>query len=134
MTGLVPVISIEVAKSCHDHRDRRVKPGDDNKSHCEPTGPRAVARPDDRLREAIQRSMQAAPGLFRRFAPRNDANFPVLAMRFAPELLFKLTKPSALRTDLRQRTPAVDTGISRSALRATIKKKRKQGSGTPRDA
>ena len=31
--------------------------------HCEPTGPREVARPDDRLREAIQRLMQAAPGL-----------------------------------------------------------------------
>jgi len=29
MTGLVPVISIEVAEPCHDHRDRRVKPGDD---------------------------------------------------------------------------------------------------------
>jgi hypothetical protein len=25
----VPVISVEVAKPCHGHRDRRVKPGDD---------------------------------------------------------------------------------------------------------
>jgi hypothetical protein len=29
MTGLVPVISIQLAKPCHGHRDRRAKPGDD---------------------------------------------------------------------------------------------------------
>ena len=29
MTGLVPVISIHLAKPCHGYRDRRVKPGDD---------------------------------------------------------------------------------------------------------
>jgi hypothetical protein len=29
MTGLVPVIPMYWAKPCHDHRDRRVKPGDD---------------------------------------------------------------------------------------------------------
>src|SRR5689334_14846481 len=39
--------------------------------HCEPTGPRD-ARPDDRLRDAIQ-SRARGSGLFRRFAPRNDA-------------------------------------------------------------
>src|ERR1700751_262551 len=38
--------------------------------HCEPTGPRE-ARPDDRLREAIQ-SLTRDSGLLRRFAPRND--------------------------------------------------------------
>src|SRR5271166_1237364 len=38
--------------------------------HCEPTGPRR-ARPDDRLREAIQ-SRACGSGLLRRFAPRND--------------------------------------------------------------
>jgi hypothetical protein len=32
MTGLVPVISIEVAKPCHEYRGRRIKSGDD-KSH-----------------------------------------------------------------------------------------------------
>jgi hypothetical protein len=32
MTGLVPVISIHLAKPCHDHRDRRVKSGDDKNS------------------------------------------------------------------------------------------------------
>jgi len=26
----VPAISIQLAKPCHSHRDRRVKPGDDN--------------------------------------------------------------------------------------------------------
>jgi hypothetical protein len=29
MIGLVPVISISLAKPCHGDRDRRVKPGDD---------------------------------------------------------------------------------------------------------
>jgi hypothetical protein len=29
MTGLVPVISIQMAKLCHGYRDRRVKLGDD---------------------------------------------------------------------------------------------------------
>jgi hypothetical protein len=29
MTGLVPVISIQLARLCHSYRDRRVKPGDD---------------------------------------------------------------------------------------------------------
>jgi len=37
--------------------------------HCEPTGPR-FARPDDRLREAIQTVEMA--GLLRRYTPRND--------------------------------------------------------------
>jgi hypothetical protein len=29
MAGLVPAISIQLAKPCHGYRDRRVKPGDD---------------------------------------------------------------------------------------------------------
>jgi hypothetical protein len=33
MTGLVPVISIHLAKLCHGHRDRRVKPSDDMVHH-----------------------------------------------------------------------------------------------------
>jgi hypothetical protein len=30
MTGLVPFISVQLARLCHDYRDRRVKPGDDD--------------------------------------------------------------------------------------------------------
>ena len=50
----------------------------------------------------------------------------------------KATKAFALRTDLRQSMPAVDTGIL--TIRASSSPKnlrtngRKQGSGTPRDA
>ena len=56
-------------------------------------------------------------------------------MRSAPESSSRDENFSALRTDLRQRTPAVATGISRSALRATkCKNGKKQGSGTPTDA
>jgi len=39
--------------------------------HCEPTGPARSGRPDDRLREAIQKR-RTRSGLLRRFAPRND--------------------------------------------------------------
>src|SRR3984957_4432796 len=67
--------------------------------------------------------------------PGNDesrASNLVLAMRFAPESSSRGKNFSALRTDLRQRMPAVDTGTSRSELRATkCKNGKKQGSGTP---
>jgi hypothetical protein len=49
-----------------------------------------------------------------RVKPGNDesrASNPVLAMRSAPESSLRGKNFSALRTDLRQRTPAVDTGI-----------------------
>ena len=48
-------------------------------------------------------------------------------MRSAPESSSRGKNFFALRTDLRQRTPAVDTGISRSALRATnVRKESKE--------
>ena len=46
-------------------------------------------------------------------------------MRSAPESSSHGKNSSALRTDLRQRMPAVVTGISRSALRATFHERKK---------
>jgi hypothetical protein len=60
--------------------------------------------------------------------------FPVLAMRSAPESSSRGKNFFALRTDLRQRMPAVDAGTSRSELRATMYERRKKESGTPNDA
>ena len=59
---------------------------------------------------------------------------PVLAMRFAPESSSRDRSFSALRADLRQRMPAVDAGILTICASSHECKKRKQGSGTPRDA
>ena len=47
---------------------------------------------------------------------------------------FSRTNLFALRTDLRQRMPAVDAGILTICVSSHECKKRKQGSGTPRDA
>jgi hypothetical protein len=46
----------------------------------------------------------------------------------------KTTKRFALRTDLRQRMPAVDADSLTICALSHEGKKRKQGSGTPRDA
>ena len=53
--------------------------------HCEPTGPR-FARPDDRLREAIQTVEMA--GLLRRYAPRKDGSGDSEACRRAFAYVF----------------------------------------------
>src|SRR5271169_4461111 len=59
-------------------------------------------------------------------------------MRSAPEsssrASTKATTVFALRTDLRQRMPAVDAGNLTICALSHECKKRKQGSGTPRDA
>ncbi len=71
-------------------------------------------------------------------SPRNRETVTcksVLAMRSAPESSSRDKNFSALRTDLRQRMPAVDTGIL--TIRASsheCKNGKKQGSGTPTDA
>ena len=86
--------------------------------HCEPTGPRVVARPDDGLREAIQRSMHAAPGLLRRYsasktrvnalmAPRND-ELHCSRDAHCTRVVGTPVSFSARHPDLRQMTPAVD--------------------------
>jgi hypothetical protein len=50
-------------------------------------------------------------------------------------VVVQAAKVFALRTDLRQRMPAVDAGIlTICALSHKCKNGRKQGSGTPRDA
>ena len=61
---------------------------------------------------------------------KKSASNLVLAMRFAPESSSrapnKATNASALRTDLRQRTPAVDTGILTIRASSIPKNERKK--------
>jgi hypothetical protein len=72
MTGLVPVISIQLARPCHNYRDCRVKPGNDDVR--------------ERSRDAVRTR--------------------VIVTRIKESY-----EAFALRTDLRQRMPAVVTGI-----------------------
>jgi hypothetical protein len=59
----------------------------------------------------------------------------VLAMRSAPESSSRDENFFALRTDLRQRIPAVVAGILTIRVSShVVRKKEKQGSGTPTDA
>src|ERR1700728_467463 len=95
MTGLVPVISIQLALPCHGYRDCRVKPGNDG-----------VRKPS---RDAVH-------------------------TRVIVTCTKETTKAFALRTDLRQRMPAVAAATLTIRALSHECKNRKQGSGTPRDA
>ena len=111
---------------------------DDLLRHCKPTGPARSGRPDDNLREAIQRSMQAALDCFVASAPRNDARGLVLAMHLHPSGGHASNeKPRNFCSPHRSSSEGTGGGAGAVTINASSherKSKKKKESGTPKDA